>query len=244
MMRSILYLKMRTLKDMIEGPISLVEEWLLKRVKKGIILDFGCGKGVVMGRFFQRGYEAIGLEPKLDDLRSAKMFGEAVLSVGERLPFVNGTFDAVISSNVLHHMADPEKGLQEIHRCLKTGGYLLLTETIENNPFIRLARNVYPYYEGIPVRSRYRMEELKILIVKNHFVIVEEDVGGFIVWLFVMLANRVKLFATIFSLLLSGLESLETYLSRKVIPLRKYCQNYFVLAYKNGKRLEQMVEQR
>ena len=60
--------KIRTLKDMIEGPISLVEEWLLKRIEKGIILDFGCGKGVVMRRFSQRGWDTIGLEPKLDDL--------------------------------------------------------------------------------------------------------------------------------------------------------------------------------
>jgi len=217
---------------MIEGPISLVEEWLLNTVKKGTILDFGCGKGVVMRRFSQRGWDAIGLEPQLDDLKSAKMFGEVVCGAGERLPFADGTLDAVISSNVLHHMANPQEGLQEIHRCLKAGGYLLLVETVENNPSIRLARNIHPYYEEMPVKSRYRMEELRTLIIKNNFVIVEEDAGGFIVWLFVMLANRVKLFATIFSLLLSGLDSLETYLARKVRPLRKYCQNYFMLAYK------------
>lgn len=61
---------------------------------------------------------------------SAKMLGDVVCGVGERRPFADGTLDVVISSTVLHHMANPQEGLQEIHRCLKAGGRLILVETV------------------------------------------------------------------------------------------------------------------
>jgi SAM-dependent methyltransferase len=47
-----------------------------------------------------------------------------VLGVGENLPFIDGTFDAVISVAVLEHVRDPFRCAQEISRVLKTGGEL------------------------------------------------------------------------------------------------------------------------
>jgi ubiquinone/menaquinone biosynthesis C-methylase UbiE len=71
-------------------------------------------------------------------LKNAKIFGHVVCGVGERPSFANETFDVVISSQVLHHMANPQKALQEIFRCLKPRGYLLLAETVENNPLLKI----------------------------------------------------------------------------------------------------------
>ena len=41
------------------------------------------------------------------------------------LPYVNGSFDAVIISNALHIIPDPEKALSEIDRVLRDGGLLI-----------------------------------------------------------------------------------------------------------------------
>lgn len=47
-----------------------------------------------------------------------------VRGVGERLPFLDGVFDAVFSFNVLEHVKDPFTCAREISRVLKPGGRL------------------------------------------------------------------------------------------------------------------------
>jgi len=224
--------KSRFLRDVWEGPIPTVEEGLLRRIKTGTILDFGCGKGVGMKRFLRRGWSVVGLDPQLDDLKSAKIYGNVVCGSGERLPFINVTFDAVISSQVLHHVANPQKGLQEIFNCLRPGGYLLLAEVVENNPLLRFARDINPYYEKVPVRSRYTRDHLRRLIVKDHFAIIEEDSWGLLGWLFAEIA-KIRFLRKYLGSCPLGIDSLEEYLTTKIKLLRRYCVQYFVLAYKD-----------
>ncbi|MBD5656958.1 MAG: class I SAM-dependent methyltransferase [Candidatus Eremiobacteraeota bacterium] len=47
-----------------------------------------------------------------------------VLAVGERLPFADASFDAVLSLNVIEHVRDPFQAAREITRVLKPGGEL------------------------------------------------------------------------------------------------------------------------
>jgi SAM-dependent methyltransferase len=43
------------------------------------------------------------------------------------LPFEEGSFDAVIAMHMLYHLPDPEKGIAEMFRVLKPGGFLGVT---------------------------------------------------------------------------------------------------------------------
>ena len=47
-----------------------------------------------------------------------------VLAVGERVPFADASFDAVLSLNVIEHVRDPFQAAREITRVLKPGGEL------------------------------------------------------------------------------------------------------------------------
>lgn len=49
-----------------------------------------------------------------------------VEGVGEHLPYCDGTFDACIIAAALDHCASPPGVISEAHRCLKSGGRLLL----------------------------------------------------------------------------------------------------------------------
>lgn len=49
------------------------------------------------------------------------------------LPFEDGTFDAVIAMHMLYHLRDPAKGIAEMHRVLKPGGFLAVTTNGADN---------------------------------------------------------------------------------------------------------------
>jgi SAM-dependent methyltransferase len=51
------------------------------------------------------------------------------------LPYADGTFDAVIASEILEHLDDDVAGLREIWRVLKPGGVVAITVPNANYPF-------------------------------------------------------------------------------------------------------------
>jgi len=52
-----------------------------------------------------------------------------------KLPFKNATFNKLVCSEVLEHLPDDKKGLQEMHRILKKNGTLYITVPHWNYPF-------------------------------------------------------------------------------------------------------------
>ena len=86
------------------------------------ILDLGCGGG----RHYFCDYGAVvGIDPVLPLLKMAgTMYREVYQTSGFKLPFADGSFDYVVSSDVLGHISAGNKDLlfQEIHRVLKPGG--------------------------------------------------------------------------------------------------------------------------
>jgi len=78
-----------------------------------------------------------------------------VLGIGEQLPFVDGTFDAVISIAVLEHVRDPIRCAAEISRVLKKGGELFCSI-----PFLQPLHG-YPhhYFNATPQGIRRLFED-------------------------------------------------------------------------------------
>lgn len=50
---------------------------------------------------------------------------DVVADVCDRLPFEDGSFDAVLCFNLLEHLEYPERGLKEMRRVLKRGGLFI-----------------------------------------------------------------------------------------------------------------------
>lgn len=139
----------------------------------GHILDYGCGKGGTMKRLSPNNkIRIIGLDVSTPNLKRAKKFGMVIRGSGDKLPFKEESFDAIIAYNVLHHMPNFRRALKEINKALKKGGLLLLSETIENNPFIKIGRFLYPYFEDMSVLSRFNLNELERLIKYSGFRIL------------------------------------------------------------------------
>jgi SAM-dependent methyltransferase len=90
---------------------------------QGRVLDIGCGEKPYR-RLFPAAAQYYGTETDHTFARSAQ---HDVTALGESLPFVNGTFDAVICTEVLEHVPEPSRVLTEVYRVTTPGGVVLLS---------------------------------------------------------------------------------------------------------------------
>jgi len=68
--------------------------------------------------------------------RQAGAGGQPVArAAGEHLPFADGTFDLILSHEVLEHVADDRKAVAEVTRVLRPGGRAVLFVPNRGYPF-------------------------------------------------------------------------------------------------------------
>lgn len=98
---------------------------LRKQIKKyahfisGVVLDAGSGDGERYKSFFNFD-KYITLD--INFSHSADIVGSV-----ENIPAESGSFDSVISTQVLEHIKNPQKAVEEFYRVLKPGGHCLVT---------------------------------------------------------------------------------------------------------------------
>lgn len=102
----------------------------------GRVLDDGCGVGMYLGRLAEKARCAVGVEYEHERAVSALARASGVAcAAGEALPFPAETFDLVLSHEVLEHVADDRRALEEILRVLRPGGRLILFCPNRGYPF-------------------------------------------------------------------------------------------------------------
>lgn len=105
----------------------------------GRVLEVGCGTGLGLRELAARSEALWGIDPVAGSVqRSARRVPGAGLLVAraEYLPFVDDSFDCVVSSLVFCSVSEPLRGLAEIRRVLRPGGRLLMFEHVQaRQPF-------------------------------------------------------------------------------------------------------------
>ena len=90
------------------------------------VLDLGCGRGGVVELFWRDVKLAAGLDPDVPSLSEHRAPGMPVIrGVGERLPFVDRSFDLIVCLWVLEHLKEPLATLREVRRVLRPGGHFI-----------------------------------------------------------------------------------------------------------------------
>ncbi|MBX9765501.1 class I SAM-dependent methyltransferase [Patescibacteria group bacterium] len=97
---------------------------IVSQVKKGErVLDTGCGEGVLAVMLAKKGALVTACDISQPNVERAQEYArEAGVEVtflvadSEHLPFANDSFDVVVSSHVLEHLPDFDKGLRELVR--------------------------------------------------------------------------------------------------------------------------------
>jgi SAM-dependent methyltransferase len=118
------------------NPIIIMNRWeeeqvlphILDKISnvEGLVLDAGCGVGHLGQSFVRlgrRGIDLIGMDFQ-EELLANVTVGYTGVVEGDihQLPFKDGAFQAVLTSNALHHFPDPRRAMVEIARVLAPGG--------------------------------------------------------------------------------------------------------------------------
>jgi SAM-dependent methyltransferase len=102
----------------------------------GRVLDDGCGLGLYLECLATRARFACGVEYDAERAAQAgKRTPRVARAPAEHLPFPPLTFDLVLSHEVLEHVADDRRALEEIVRMLRPGGRLVLFVPNRGYPF-------------------------------------------------------------------------------------------------------------
>jgi len=89
------------------------------------ILDVGAGTGRAVEFFGDKGFQAFGIEPvaalvRNGQERNTQLAGRIVQGDGGKLPFADGSFDAVCAFGVMHHVNHPSTLVSEMQRVAKS----------------------------------------------------------------------------------------------------------------------------
>lgn len=94
---------------------------VIAKLPEGRLLDLGGGTGAANDVFGDR--EVVALDPS-PEMLGRNGASQRTVGVGERLPFGDGSFDAVFSAYVFRNLDSVEQTLAEVARVLRPGGRL------------------------------------------------------------------------------------------------------------------------
>lgn len=138
------------------------------------VLDAGCGTGGLLCRIGQvmPGLDRVGLEYDADAAGSAagKSAAPVVKGTVNTLPFSACSFDVIISADVLYHsQVDDAMASTEFHRCVKSGGSLLLNLPAYDWMKSSHDRHVYTRRRYTVVSARRMVETAGFLVAGSGY---------------------------------------------------------------------------
>jgi SAM-dependent methyltransferase len=158
------------IKDCFAGRI---ESLYFRGIKRGKILDAGCGTGFWVRQFCSRGVETHALDLSENSIiitkQSLGLFAhKANLYVAdvENLPFKARSFNHINCQGVIHHTPNTEKCIKEFHYILKNGGTLCFSVyykniVLKNRLIFKLVKTVAKsFHVGLKGRGRENMLEV------------------------------------------------------------------------------------
>ena len=145
------YLRQRDLYQLIDSaPVSF----------EGDVLEIGCGDGHLSTILSDHFNNVIST-----DINPREEIKDVIVADAQYLPFTSNTFDAIFSSNVLEHIDDLPKCLNELHRVSKKDVIMLHTmPTVWWKLFQFLTHYIYL----IKVLARKVFKSKSILSTRSH----------------------------------------------------------------------------
>ena len=170
------------------NPNSIAFKYLHKSLQKNFksnagleILEIGANIGEHVS-FVSENFESY----TLSDIRQTKFLNQGNPKIKfqiadvQDLPFEDCTFDRIISTCVFHHLDDPVRGLEEIRRVIRIGGYISIL--LPNDPGImyRILRVLTTLRTARRQGILDKVQLVRALEHKNHYL----SIRTLIKWVF------------------------------------------------------------
>jgi ubiquinone/menaquinone biosynthesis C-methylase UbiE len=97
--------------------------------KNTMVLDLGCGTGLLSKVLASKGFNVLGIDISLESLRLLQQFESRISTIqadATRLPFTDGSCHAVVSLGAWRHFSDIRRVIAEVARILKDDGLLIV----------------------------------------------------------------------------------------------------------------------
>ena len=151
---------------------------LIRSVVKGkTVLELATGTGLIAKNIVNAAAHIEASDTSAEMIREAKRRNHSAklyFSVQDMfcLPYADESFEAVIVSNALHIVPQPEKALAEIHRVLRDDGVLIApTFTHAGNSFSGKVRAFFMKLAGFPLHSKWTSEEYLRFLRQNGWAV-------------------------------------------------------------------------
>jgi ubiquinone/menaquinone biosynthesis C-methylase UbiE len=116
-------------------------EWLFDRLpltEDDLVLDVAAGTGHVARRMAPKVRAVLAIDAteamleagRIEAKRAALKNVVFMQADASKLPFLDASFDIVVSRFAVHHFADPRVQLAEMRRCLRMGGRLAIADLV------------------------------------------------------------------------------------------------------------------
>jgi ubiquinone/menaquinone biosynthesis C-methylase UbiE len=165
--------------------LSLLARAWRERDHRGLtVVDLACGSGAFLenlSRTFPRA-RLVGVDlsqPYLGEARRRSGVNAVALANAERLPFADGSVDAVTCIYLFHELPPRVRPLvaAEIVRVLKPGGYLAFADSIQpcDEPRLERILEVFPAYFHEPFYGTYSRTDLSALFADVGLRLADQD---------------------------------------------------------------------
>ncbi|MFO0762512.1 MAG: class I SAM-dependent methyltransferase [Byssovorax sp.] len=154
------------------------------------ILDLGCGEGATLFHLGEpEGAVGVDLfEEKVALARKALPRCRFVAASALDLPFEAASFDHVLVRDVIHHIPEPQRLIDEVARVLAPGGRVDVLEPCRYNPLIAAhglalpvergeLRSTEPFLRGL-LREHFRVEQVsRLQALPLHRILLHPTMG-------------------------------------------------------------------
>jgi SAM-dependent methyltransferase len=208
----------------------------LKKLPQGaLLLDAGCGSQRYRPHCAHLSYRAqdfgqytVAERPMLGQKTEEETYPYGALDYVSdiwNIPEKDGTFDAILCTEVLEHLPYPIETIREFGRLLKPGGVLILTAP----------SNCLRHMDPIFFSSGFSDRWFERILPENNLQIRKiEPVGDYYSWMLVELARTAQAQSVVAKLLLAPAFLYYSFKQKSEASVNTLCMGYHVLASKTG----------
>jgi SAM-dependent methyltransferase len=99
---------------------------LLAGERRGSLADLGAGDGTLAERLRKEGFDVTAVDAMTDDFRPVGIEVRTA-DLNEGIPFADGQFQVVVSTEVIEHLENPWFFMRELYRITEPGGVVIIS---------------------------------------------------------------------------------------------------------------------